>query len=117
MLHRASNVGQIKKRRSSKKAVSFVYIWGLGYSLGPVSGYPMFVIIAGGVVAGYPVCASGVGHVAGAETCGDYQRENAQFDCAEDVLFGSFRFHDFKFTNWMAGDGRGLTVFLSVRGL
>jgi hypothetical protein len=117
MLHRGSNVGQIKKRRSSKKAVSFVYIWGLGYSLSPMAGDPMFVIIAGGVVAGDPVCAGGVGHIAGAETCGDYQRENAQPDGAEDVLFGSFRFHDFKFTDWMAGDGRGLTVFLSVKGL
>jgi hypothetical protein len=58
-----------------------------------------------------------VGHIAGAKTCGDYQRENAQSDCAEDVLFGSFRFHDFKFTHWMAGDRRGLTVFLSVKGL
>jgi hypothetical protein len=37
----------------------------------------------------------GVRHVAGTETCGDYQRKNAEPDCAKDVLFCGVRFHDF----------------------
>jgi hypothetical protein len=52
-----------------------------------------------------------VGHVAGAEACGNYQRKNAQPDSAEEVLFSGVRFHDFKFTDWTAADSRGLTVF------
>jgi hypothetical protein len=70
----------------------------------------MFVIIAGGIVTGNPVRTSGVGHVAGTKTCGDYQRKNAQLDSAEDVLFSGVRFHDFKFTDWTRVDSRGLTV-------
>jgi hypothetical protein len=53
----------------------------------------MFVIIAGGIVAWDPVCTGRMGHVAGTEACGDYQRKNAQLDGAEKVLFGSVRFH------------------------
>jgi hypothetical protein len=71
----------------------------------------MFVIIAGSIVTGNPVRTGGVGHVAGAEACGNYQRKNAQPDSAEEVLFSGVRFHDFKFTDWTAAHSRGLTVF------
>jgi hypothetical protein len=57
-----------------------------------------------------------MGHVAGTEACGDYQRKNAQLDGAEKVLFGSVRFHDFKFGDWTREDGRGLTANLAVNG-
>ena len=72
-----------------------------------MSRYPKFVIITGGVMAGHPVRTMGVRHIAGAKTCGDYQRENAEPDGAEDVLFGSCRFHDFKFRDWIVTDGGG----------
>jgi hypothetical protein len=67
--------------------------------LSPMAGYPTFVIIAGSIVTGNPVCTIGVRHVAGTETCGDYQRKNAQPDGAEDVRFRGVRFHDFKFSS------------------
>ena len=35
------------------------------WKLSPVAGYPMFVIITRGVVAWNPMCAVGVGHIAG----------------------------------------------------
>jgi hypothetical protein len=71
----------------------------------------MFMIIAGGVVTGNPVRAIRMRHIAGTETCGDYQCKNAQLDGAENALFGSVRFHDFKFNSKIAVDRRGLTVF------
>jgi hypothetical protein len=82
---------------------------GEGSILCPVTGNPMFVIITGGPVAGNPVRTIRVGHVAGTKTCGDYQRKNAQPDCAERILFCSVSFHDFKFTDWIVPDKRGLT--------
>jgi hypothetical protein len=66
-------------------------------------------------MTGNPVRTIGVRRIAGAKTCGDYQRENAGPDGAEDVLFGSCRFH-FKFRDWIVTDGRGLTVLLPVDG-
>jgi hypothetical protein len=76
----------------------------------------MFVIITGGIVAWNPVCTRRMGHITGTEACGDYQRKNAQLDGAENVLFGSVRFHDFKFKDWTREDKRGLTVNLPVNG-
>jgi hypothetical protein len=80
--------------------------------LSPVSGYPMFVIIAGSPMTRHPACAIGMRYIAGTEPCGDDQCEEGQFNSGEEVfLSGVIRFHDFKFAYWIGRDRGGLMDF------
>jgi hypothetical protein len=77
--------------------------------LGPMAGYPVFVVVTGGIVTGHPVRTVRVGgDYAGAETGGQYEADEGKFDIFKPAVVRKVRkcFHDFKFEYWMER-GRG----------
>ena len=85
--------------------------------LGPMAGYPVFVVVTGGIVTGHPVSAVRVsGNHAGAKAGGQYEADEGKFDIFQPAVVRKvrMRFHDFKFEYWM---GRGRGSLMRVAGI
>ena len=77
-----------------------------------MAGYPVFVVVTGGIVTGHPVSAVRVGgDYAGTEAGGQYEADEGKFDIFQPAVVRKVRmcFHDFKFEYWMGRGRRSLT--------